>query len=1464
VSLGRACLGLCLLALAFAADARAEERLPISGHVLPVLDQARPMAQRVAAAAEPLTLTVVLRREDQAGFRRLLQELYEPTSPRFRRFLTPQEISDRFGPTQQAYDSVKAYFKQHGFVVSQGSANRLTLTLRGTRGQAERALSVRIGDYTLGGRRFYANAGDPALPPHLASRVQAIAGLSDLGTPRHQPQSVEDFWRACGLLLAGTVPLTIYVCWTWWIVGAGFFGLGLVLMVIGACLLGLVLSGNLPRAAAPPYANHPYNPPIVLSLDRDSLSSIRAPHAGGLSRAGRSPRGGAPDGTGQTIGLVQFDTFVTSDVRDFLAIAGAPADQIDRLSQVHVNGGVAVPGAGESEVLLDINVTMGLARGADIVVYDAPLGTSWQAVFNAMLQGGVTVISNSWSSCENEHPLADVQSIDSVLQTAAAAGISVFNASGDTGSTCLNGSPNTAGVPASSPSATAVGGTSLTSGAGWVYGSETWWQGKGGFGVSRHFSRPAYQNGLSGSPMRSVPDVAAVADPINGMAVCQASDGGCPNGRLYGGTSMAAPVWAAYAALLNQSQGQNLGAFNPAIYPLASSGAFHTAASMGSDFAHVGLGSPNLDVLDRLLAGQALGPPDPAVSQVFAATALVDGFEAPLVADIPADGVSAGTISVNLRDANGRTVSGKAVTLAASPGSTAVISPASGVTSESNGAVVFKVTNLTPETVTFTATNATDQMVLSQTAMLTFGVPRAASAGINAFPTTVPPDGVSTATVTVTLRDALDRPTPGKRISISQGSGHSLITGPSPAVTDANGQIEFTVTNTRSEVVVYTAVDETDELPIPGSATVEFSGSSSSCAGDPPAAAEGFTLTPFATGFVAKNFLYSNVNWGGCPGASNPVFGEGGSAYVAEFPSGNLFRLGSTGGTAFSGNLLANHGPTLAEPLFAPDGSMYAARGATGGGLSSGAILQLDPQTGAVIRTVVSGLSCPIVTIDPLSGDLFVADNCFYFRVEDPAIRRVHDPGSATPQVTVYATLPGSPAGAMSFAPDGTLYAVYDYNTQSPGVVKISGTNGPQPPTVTPMTGLETIYWVRVAEAQQDGSAKSLLVHKDSELRLVDITTDPYTVTTLLRGNSSTGVTGPDGCLFVSAGDAIYRLAADSGDCGFVPSSPAPALLLSPSTVAPDPAQGSAQMFTATYRNINVPADTPVFFRISGPNAQLRLGRTDANGVATIRYTGLLAGTDRITASGATSPSAAAPVLVSNTATITWAAPEVAALSLMGVALGLGVLLAVARTRDRSSRLSLRSKSLLVALFLVFGSKVQAQDAMLGAAPTLGTKNLQLAAYPLVFLQSEAFNRFGLGLMAGYGVTERLDVKAEAVYNDDINFYYGANAKYWLVQGGSVDLSVFGGYNRRPHLNGLEAGATVSRQLRDRLELYGGVDLFFGFADSRDFTLVNLDLGAEFELREDIRLFGEASLGLGGETDRFSYVVAGAAYFLQL
>jgi kumamolisin len=423
----------------------------LSDHVLPELSKATKLEPQTDESNQPITLTIVLKRDDQTGFERYLHETYDPRSKNFHHYLTQRQIANRFGPSRRDSNSVLHYLQDNGFRLVHGSKNRLTLTVRATTyHDAENAFAIRIGHYRTGQRHFYANARDPALPSQLASKVESISGLSSMAVGERV--NIHDFDNTCtaaGIAL-GVIPEVGTVLSFW--VSVECFVVDNFVDFFDAL------------NATPGSGFH-----CRFCLEQ-------AP--GGGERT--SPVSTAVNGTGQTVGLLEFDSYETSDVNDYLNLlnlVGATAAPIGNLSQVPVNGGVSPPGSDQDEVLLDIDTVMTYAPGAKVVVYDAPFNGAqgYTALFNAMIDGGVTVISNSWASCEDQVSLADVHGIDSVLQNAALAGISVFNGTGDTGSTCLDGAANTISVPADSPNATAVGGSSIQTGPGYTYGSETWW-----------------------------------------------------------------------------------------------------------------------------------------------------------------------------------------------------------------------------------------------------------------------------------------------------------------------------------------------------------------------------------------------------------------------------------------------------------------------------------------------------------------------------------------------------------------------------------------------------------------------------------------------------------------------------------------------------------------------------------------------------------------------------------------------------------------------------------------------------------------------------------------------------------------------------------------------------------------------------------------------------------------------------
>ena len=145
-------------------QAQDADRVLLPGHVLPVLsDRALtlPVTKAADANARTIALTIVLRRNDEAGFERLLAALYDPASPEFRRWRSSQELAERFGPSAADYQAVETWFREQGFAVVERSENRMALSVSAPRSTVENALRITIADYKVfepsGDYVFHAN-----------------------------------------------------------------------------------------------------------------------------------------------------------------------------------------------------------------------------------------------------------------------------------------------------------------------------------------------------------------------------------------------------------------------------------------------------------------------------------------------------------------------------------------------------------------------------------------------------------------------------------------------------------------------------------------------------------------------------------------------------------------------------------------------------------------------------------------------------------------------------------------------------------------------------------------------------------------------------------------------------------------------------------------------------------------------------------------------------------------------------------------------------------------------------------------------------------------------------------------------------------------------------------------------------------------------------------------------------------
>jgi len=137
-------------------------------------------------ATQPMRLVLTLPLRNQAELDNFLKEVYEPSSASYRQFLTVEEFTARFGPSQEDYAEVTRFAQMHGFTVVGTSRNRLNLDVTGTVAAIEEAFHVKMGEYLLPSenRKFYAPDKEPT--PDLAVQLWHISGLDNYSIPHPQ------------------------------------------------------------------------------------------------------------------------------------------------------------------------------------------------------------------------------------------------------------------------------------------------------------------------------------------------------------------------------------------------------------------------------------------------------------------------------------------------------------------------------------------------------------------------------------------------------------------------------------------------------------------------------------------------------------------------------------------------------------------------------------------------------------------------------------------------------------------------------------------------------------------------------------------------------------------------------------------------------------------------------------------------------------------------------------------------------------------------------------------------------------------------------------------------------------------------------------------------------------------------------------------------------------------------------
>ncbi len=518
---------------------------------------------------QTLQLTIGLQINRQA-LAEAAQATNDPSSPRFGQYLSPQQIAEQFGASTATIQHVTTWLTQQGFQILSTSPLRNSLIVQGTVVQIAKAFQVVLQNMELNGKDFFGPNQAPVLPSDIAPLITSITGLDNFAHLQHPPSQNLALENHLSQLHTGASPVQT--------------------PRLGDCTL--------------------YS---LMGVSRDQIAqaySLNALYQKGIK------------GQGMKIGIVEVgEPYDRQDVANYAACNGVNL----QVRNIDVDGKVPA-GSGEGEAALDLELIAGLAPGAQLIDYQAPQpdDKSFLDVLNQIaIDDQVQVVSISYGEGEDQTTPAYMAQYEETLELLAVEGVSVFISSGD----CAAFTDGVYGqlqvsFPASAPWAIGVGGTSLDGGEhAWSASSpnksqcQNQWGTGGGVSQNKGFPRPPWQTGQGiqnsySNGNRQVPDVAAAADNIaiyfQGLWM------------PVGGTSAAAPIWAAGTLLVDQAlrqQGKpNLGGVSN-IYRIANQpGKFHPfhdvtsgnnlyyKASAGWDYP-TGWGAPNFLDIARVLGG---------------------------------------------------------------------------------------------------------------------------------------------------------------------------------------------------------------------------------------------------------------------------------------------------------------------------------------------------------------------------------------------------------------------------------------------------------------------------------------------------------------------------------------------------------------------------------------------------------------------------------------------------------------------------------------------------------------------------------------------------------------------------------------------------------------------------------------------------------------------------------------------
>jgi hypothetical protein len=523
-----------------------------------------------AVAMDRMVLMLAGNAGQEQSLQGLLDSLHSKGSPQYHKWLTPEEFRAEFGASPETIQKVMTWLAAQGFRVDNVGRSGRWIQFSGTAAQVEGAFQTEMHRYLMNGATHIANASDLSLPAEMAPLVSTVLPLHNFSFKR---------------------PL-----------------LGPYFMVHRDS------QGNLVPTDPAFTISNSGTRHFVTPGDYAKIYDLTSLYQNGAN------------GSGQTIAVVGRSNVEVTDVETFRKIFGLPANNptiiIDGPDPGFTSTGDSV------EASLDVEWAGAVAPNAaiDLVISASTATTDGVDLSSAYIIDNnlAPIMTVSFGECESTLGTAENTFFNSLWQQAAAQGISVFVAAGDSGAAgCDNPNfgPATGGMAvsglASTPFATAIGGTefnengsdstfwNLTNGPGFTsslgYIPEAAWNEScdpavttcllnqsnlfaGGGGASTIYAKPSWQitsiPGVPNDGHRDIPDVSLAGATHDGYLVC--FEGSCQtttdsngqpvllNASVVGGTSAGAPSFAAIMAIVDQQTNQRQGLVNYALYPLAA------------------------------------------------------------------------------------------------------------------------------------------------------------------------------------------------------------------------------------------------------------------------------------------------------------------------------------------------------------------------------------------------------------------------------------------------------------------------------------------------------------------------------------------------------------------------------------------------------------------------------------------------------------------------------------------------------------------------------------------------------------------------------------------------------------------------------------------------------------------------------------------------------------------------------